>query len=188
MTNIFESNTLNCNFLPFYTNGGTYANSRNYFIGNLVSKESTHCTINSENVLIKYAYSPFLKFSYDTDPKTYTQDGKIYYIKEYEEQAEIDKESIPLIKEVFIKIPHGGYSCPAETLVCFSSLAKIEDFKLTEYFFNCKDHDSVLNVAKELGLESEYNNKEHFEEIVFNRWKRELQPLFWVKIKHQVDN
>ena len=40
-------------FIPYYTDGGTYGQSEDYFIHNLIT-DCTYCTTEKNNILVKY--------------------------------------------------------------------------------------------------------------------------------------
>ena len=163
-------------FLPYYTNGGTYADISNYFIGNLVAN-GTYCTKVNENVLVKYAYASDALFDYSSDPKTYLIETNVFYIPQIENFAEVNQVTYPYINKIRIELPVSGFTCPAQTLMCFSSFKKIEDFSFIAKFHNCKTHNPVIDIAKEHNINFRVLENNNYYAILFDKALTDIQPI-----------
>ena len=172
-----------CHF-PYYTNGGTYAQSPTWFIGNLIQNQYAYCTIIPENVLVKYAFSDTLHYSYTEDPNGFRKGTNEYCIEAIESEAEENRKTLPLLKKLRIAIPKGGYTCPAKVLVCFTSCEKVEDLSLIKNFHSCNTPENAVKVAELLKIQTRLETKPDRTEIFFGESEEKVKPLYWTSINY----
>jgi F-box domain len=179
--NVYSDTSLSqCEFNPFYTNGGTYYYSFAYFIMNLV-KDLTYCTILPQNVLIKYGFSPGIEYNYDQDPAIYRISENEYYLPQHDIAHENNPTACPYIEEVRIGVPKSGYTCPVETLMCFSSISKVDDLSLISNFHSIITKENAQNTGIQLKISNSLLETDQYEAILFDKSPYPIQPLCWVK-------
>ena len=172
-------------FVPYYTDGGTYAQSLNYFIHNLI-KGLTYCTTERNNILVKYCYTEDLSIE-GTQPSSYALSDKVYLISPILNSVKSQYNHLPMIHSVSFKVPSRFFTCQVSTLMAFSSIKEEENLEIINSFYNAFEVDHVMQVSKENGLHAILTEREDLSEITFNDRNRAVAPLFWAKIK-QPDN
>ena len=169
LQNLHETENSSVNlFLPYYTNGGMQDNSY-YFFFNLMAQRGIYCSKNSENILFKYANASDAIFKYSHDPEAYNIQKNMFYIPEIENFAEASQDTCPYINKIRIELPTGEYTCPVQTLMCFSSLKKIEGFSSIDKFYNCKTHNSVIDIAKEHNINFKLLETKDYYTVLFDK-------------------
>ncbi|OMJ92348.1 hypothetical protein SteCoe_4900 [Stentor coeruleus] len=168
-------------FQPYFTNGGTYRYMGYYFMWRLVQDEGTYCTHLQENVLVKYIFSPNIKPNMDEEPTKYKISEDVFNLHNLEESANENQHLCPEIRRIFIKIPLGGFTCPCEILMCFSSLKKIENFSLIQNFHSCKTKEDAIRNGEILKLSTKIIGGNEHEAVIFKKSIGEIQPICWVK-------
>ena len=159
---------------PYYTNGGVGICGYNNFIDKLIVEGRTYCTKDRENVLVKYAYAPGANFDY---PGTFASQKHVYCIPEIENFAEANRDTYPYINKITIDVPVFGYTCPAKTLMCFSSFKRIEDFSFIDKFHNFNTHEPVKNFAKEHNIRYKVLKQKDYYAILFDKTLEDIQPI-----------
>ncbi|CAG9322790.1 unnamed protein product [Blepharisma stoltei] len=179
-------------FLPYYTNGGTYYGSNTYYIHNLVLEGYyCYCTVYPTNILVKYA---LLGTDYDTDrirARQYISSGvnegndRIYFEKEIlrESQEFTSQASIyAVIKQIYARAPQGGYTCPIFHFMCFSSIEEDADLGIIDRFNGVSTIDKAKEISDQLGLEYEEVSANSIRQLVFNNCNLPMQPLCWAEM------
>jgi hypothetical protein len=168
---------------PYYTDGGTHANSNVYFIHNLIKDNRAYCTVTDRNVLVKYGFGKSLPEAYARPVSSFQRSNTIFSIDEIESNAEQLIDEMPFIEKVIVRCAIGGYTCPVKVLMCFSSYDKIEDFSFIQNFHSCDKEEAVLKVAESLQLQTTVKRvQDNITQVYFKRTSGKIQPLCWVII------
>jgi hypothetical protein len=166
---------------PYYTDGGTYANENTYFIHNLICNDWAYCTITDRNVLVKYGFRKSLPEAYKKPVSFYQRSNMIFSIDEIEINAEQMIDEIPYIEKIIVRCATGGYTCPVNVLMCFSSYEKIDDFSFIQNFHSCDKEEAVLKVAESLQLQTVVKRvQDNSIQVHFKRTNGKIQPICWV--------
>ena len=179
--------TLENLFMPYYTNGGAYAKSNYYFIGNLIREKGAYCTISERNVLVKYAYSSSMAFDYEASPADYQTETDVYYLPEIEKQLDLHPEVCPYIRQINISLPNWGYTCPAKVLMCFSSVNKVEDLSMIQNFYSCVDVENAIRIANEGKVLGRHVEHADLDIVQFEQSRTQIQLLCWINYKYDVE-
>ncbi|OMJ92108.1 hypothetical protein SteCoe_5209 [Stentor coeruleus] len=180
ISKINSSKLHNC-FLPYYTDGGLDEDSKNYFIGNLVSDFGTYTSKKPSNTLVKFIYAPKAVFDYDKDLNLYTISPDEILISSIEEDSKNHNDLCPLLVKIHFVTPKICFTRPVETWMCFGSYIKIEDFSTIKAFYSCSELENAKIISKKLGLCYEVTIQNNYTALMFKNKIGDLQPICWVK-------
>lgn len=169
-------------FFPYFTNGGTKADTSKYFIHNLITRFSMYSTVRGENVLVKYAYINQLNYNY-SNPLRYKISEDIFYVEEIEMLSDLPQKKVPFIEKIIVGFPKLRHN-PLTHAVLFYSFEKVLDEEVISMFHSCKSKHKAVSKGKKLGLVCTYQ-KTKFSTIVFyKKCSLDIKPMCWVRFKH----
>ena len=174
-------------FMPYYTDGGTYRNDPLYFIDQLLLNTRGYCTKKEKNILVKYAYSKSMNFTYSNDPSEYDIGNGVLYVQEIEKEAEKYSEFCPYIREIVIGFPPLHYTCPADVYMCFSSMKNMQDISFINRFHSCYNSDSACSIGNELGISNRHTVNQEYTIVEFESSQSDIQALFWIKYNYYAE-
>ena len=173
-------------FMPYYTDGGTFPSGGGQFIDSLIQENGVYCTENPTNVLVKYAYTSPINFGNYGYPGQFKRGNNVYYLPHIEKNADLHPEVCPYIREIRISLPVDSYTCPANTLMCFSSIKKVEDLSMIHRFYSCTDLEEAITIASELNIQAQRIEHIALDIVHFAQSQRDIQLLCWVKKNYDV--
>lgn len=176
-----DSNKLHNCFLPYYTDGGLDEDSKNYFIGNLVSDFGTYTSKKSSNTLVKFIYAPKALFDYEKDPNLYTISPDEILFPYIEKDSNNHNDLCPLLEKIHFVTPKICFTRPVETWMCFGSYTKIDDFSPIKAFYSCSELENAKKISQKLGISYEVSIQNNYSALIFKNKIEDLQPICWVK-------
>ena len=169
-------------FFPYFTDGGTKADTSKYFMHNLVSNFSMYSTVRGENVFVKYAYINQPTFNY-SNPLRYKLTEEIFHVPEIEDLTEMPQKKVPFIEKIIIGFPKLGCN-PLTHAVFFCSFEKMMSDDVISMFHSCRSKHKAVSRGKKLGLVCSYQKTKYSTLVFFKKCRLPIKPLCWVKFKH----